>query len=187
MRAPRLFRSEIADYRQRFVAQVCNEPERGIGLQVLERWEAHADRERIWDAIGPKLECSATQFIDLVISRRMLAEELATTIEETPRLKARTSMLTKKYSKSGTHWHYVADLARGQADYNQMFARMFGRKAQLEPRLRFMDGWSDKFEELCGFPFDWVVAALTEIAFDLPVTPDAVRMRRANRRIRPPK
>jgi hypothetical protein len=67
--------------------------------------------------------------------------------------------------------------------YGDIRRRGFSRETETAPRQFFMNDWSAKFQELCGQPLDEVVAFLTQIAFNVEVTADAVREARKPRRL----
>jgi hypothetical protein len=189
MRAPApSFKNELAVYRQRLVKERASYPLIAGALQVLDRWRDHADVETIWNTLKEKLPAdampTAVQFIDLILQRWEIATELDERIRKIPDIEDKTRYRIKHHSQKRKY----GQIARETALLDDILgkrARLLGR--QGNGRRLFMEGWSAKFQELCGKPLDEIVAPLTEITFDGDVTADMVRRARRDRPTRPPK
>jgi hypothetical protein len=73
-----------------------------LTLEILDRWGAAGDCEKIWNVLAPKLNVPASLFIGQIIFARTNAEELATRLREWPELKAKVAVQEKRHVLSGT-------------------------------------------------------------------------------------
>jgi hypothetical protein len=189
------FGSELAAYREWFIAnrQQFTAREHDIGLRVLERWQGRNrnDIEEIWNKIISKVrpdQCPANpadfaaQFISAVISCRTEAETYKTILHAEPELGAKIARRRELHLKNQDYNSLICD-DELRKQYGDIRRRVFSRDTKTAPRKFFMNDWSGKFQELCGQPLDEVVAFLTQIAFDIQVTADAVRDSRKPRRL----
>jgi len=180
MRAPATsFKSELAAYRQRLEA---SHQELGphwkcqLALEVLDRWEKHADVEKIWDTIRPKLPTDpsvAGQFIATVLLHRIKAREIEAVIARLPDVVTKNKARTRRHLDAGNY----ADLVNENALLGAAVAarsRLLSRETTVAARNRFMVFLRSTFQKLCGQPHHGIVASLTEIAFDCSVPLEAV-------------
>src|SRR5437764_6300411 len=81
MRAPSpSFRAELAAYRKALVAQNIVATDKQLALKVLDRWSEDAAVETLWENLiknlGPDAIPTPGHLIDLVIERRLKADDL---------------------------------------------------------------------------------------------------------------
>jgi hypothetical protein len=154
---------------------------RAFILGMLDRWRDHADGAKIYSAIGQASAAnnnpapSPGVFIAWVVRTRLEARRLQrVVVDQSSELEA------KGLAQANRHWkdgeveraaikrlavQAVADARKG----------LLGREQGSAPQKRFTRMWRDTFLENCGRPLDREVAILTEIAFDIEYTADAVR------------
>jgi hypothetical protein len=124
--------------------------------------------ETLWQDIVKKLGPDAIptpgHLIDLVVERRILANDLERIAVELPneeskrRARIKRDFRDRKYDEVGHRSVSLHNLLEGRK-------RVLGRQEGGFRRKFFCVGWSDKFQELCGSPLDEVVATITRIAF----------------------
>jgi hypothetical protein len=186
MRAPsRSFRAEIAAYRDKLVADNDGHPQLQAWMKVLDNWSRHLGAEDIWTTLKEKLPTeimlTEEEFIFLVLDRRFQLERLNNVIGVLPAVERQIDHQEKRNLKEKNRRRRAFEHAR-LAHANVLLtavtdqsASLLGREKKNAVRNLFIIGWRDKFRELCGQPLDEVVRVLTEIAFDQPLTIDAVR------------
>jgi hypothetical protein len=199
MRAPASsFKNALQAYLQYLVSENKDSSQLRLSLKVIDRWQAHAATETIWNGLKGRLPSealpTAEEFIFLVLQRRLLHEQVKRVNDETPIVERAVRARAEQYwkAKQGKQYELAAIVRSKLDDFREQRERLLGRKKQEAPRKLFMVGWSDKFKELCGDPLDEIVRVLTEIAFGQEVTIDSVRgakkpTTRRDRDIRPPK
>jgi len=192
MRAPPAsFKSELTAYRRKLFLHRANHPQLRLCLEVLNRWENHGSVETRWNTITEKLppeaRPTAGQFIDLVLERRVVAEELYRVMREAPGEKAKKRARIKRRLNTDAEWQAGAKIFTALADFRDKSEQVLGREKGTAPRKRFESGWRDKFKEQCGQPLDEVVRVLSEIAFGGERKIGAVRGTQRHRDTRPPK
>jgi hypothetical protein len=151
-----------------------------LTLEILDRWDAAGDCEKIWKQLGPKLKISASVFIGQIIFGRTNAEEFATRLQEWPKLEAKVIAREKRLvldrapEKLGKIVSLHATFDRARATYSQKIA--------TAPRQDFIIQLSHAIEMRCGAPYDRAVATLTQIAFDEEISTGWVRKTRKQNR-----
>jgi hypothetical protein len=175
------FKSELEAYRQRLAKERADYPRLAFALQVIDRWHDHTDVETIWDTIKEKLPADAAtaeQFIDLVLQRWDTATELNERVPKIPDIETKSRSWIKRHLQKRKYGQIARETGLLD-DLLERRTRLLGRQGTA--RKPFMEGWSAKFQELCGQPLDEIVASLTEIAFNGRVTIDMVRRARRER------
>jgi hypothetical protein len=184
----RSFEDELEAYRPRLAGDEA-------ALRLLDRWIENPSAEEVWTVLGKALPAEAMptpeEFIFLVLERWERAREARDRAPHLSAIAAKIDARTKLHIKQGRHDQIAKDNAR-LAELKKRHKRLIGRKHLHAERRIFMQGWTEKFVELCGRPLDEVTRVLTDVCFDCSINLDTVRRaskrRRANnRRIRPPK
>jgi len=163
-----------------------------LAREILGRWERHGAVEKIWNDIREKLrgggwDMGPGWFIGVVLKERGIAEKISHGLQKWPdveaqkRARIKRAMLDKDYGA-------MADEAIWLDDTTASMEFLSQKKATAHQQ-HFMVFLVTVFEDLCGQPFYWIVAALTGIAFDVVVTEEQARdaARRKDRDILPPK
>jgi hypothetical protein len=158
-----------------------------LTLEILDRWGAAGDCEKIWNVLAPKLNVPASLFIGQIIFARTNAEELAIRLREWPELKAKVAVQEKRHVVSGTPEKGLEEIVLLHAAFNRARAT-YSQKTATAARQDFIIKLSDAIKMRCGAPHDREVAALTQIAFDEDISAKWVRQtRRQEQIIWPPK
>jgi hypothetical protein len=172
------FKSEIAAYRRKWVANSPGEEIPEIVRKLLARWEKHPTTEKIWtelkEKLPPEAMLTAEEFIYLVIQRRVLMAEVKRENRERPTVMAEADARAKQQLQAGEYFQLVRENEL-RRQYQGIRDKLISRNARTAPRKLFENGWSEKFIELCGQPLDEVVAVLTYVAFGVERTPDMIR------------
>jgi len=126
----------------------------------------HGATEQIWRTMKAKLPTeampTATEFIWLVLQRRLLLGRVDNVVEELPEATRKTKQRAKRFLKENQFGRL--SLEAGLLDEaREARAKLLGREA--DSRRPFIVGWRKKFKELCGRPLDEIVSALTQIAY----------------------
>jgi hypothetical protein len=187
MRAPSpSFRSEIAAYRGKLLADNEGHPELSAWLALLDRWSDYAGAEQIWGAlktkVPPERMLTGEELIYLVLNDRFnLLEPLNRVVDGLPEIERKVVQRTKRHLKEGKHGQIATENGLLQKVLNSS-ERILGREKRTAVRNRFISNWTTRFTEVCGQPLDDVVRQLAEIAFGKAVTLDTVRGTRKARK-----
>jgi hypothetical protein len=140
-----------------------------IALELVQRWLERDDAEEIWrnlkSALPADLEIKPVQFAEEVIGRRILAERAAEIVHS-------GGGLVEDVKRRLKHHLAKDDIAKVHAisgvlkSFQERRGRALARQKGAD-QTWFMWQWSEAFKMVCGRPLDELVAALTEIAFDL--------------------
>jgi hypothetical protein len=138
------FESELIAFRKRLDALEASRP-KGVqpghwkytlAIEVLDRWQAAGNRDRIWKKLRLKLRCTPAEFIWQILAGRCTAEELARRIEGWPKLESKTQARAIRHIK---------DKAFGHAAVESALAHVFitarsklSRKGQTAARQAFV-------------------------------------------------
>jgi RNAse (barnase) inhibitor barstar len=177
MVAGRPFKDELADYRKALIEQRPDNAQRGLALQVIDRWMEHGSVQSLWDTLMRELRSEdrplPVQFIDLMLQRRILAERVEEVDQEAADLEKKVQSRAKRHLKDKAYAKASIELGL-LTDFIDQRKRVLGRERGGHRKI-FIVGWSQKFDELCGQPLDEVVRVLTEIAFDTEETIGGIR------------
>jgi hypothetical protein len=179
MRAPdRPFRNEIAAYRKKWTADRQGKEIPEVGRKLLARWETDKRADEIWSTLTGKLPPeampTAEELIYLVVARRLLADEIKRETTERPGVINEADKRTKQQLQGGAYSQLILE-NEARREYEGRRGGLISRKAKTAPRKFFVEGWSQKFMELCGQPLDEEVAVLTYFAFGVEMSADQVR------------
>lgn len=162
------FSQALSKYRKVLTPEAIAEPYYGLAVAVMDRWANDADREKLWRTLVAKLRHedlpTPLQFIDMVVSRRLLAARLEEIENELPTEVQKARARIKRNLTEGS-FDKVAIEATLVDNVCEPRSRVLGRQKGGFRRRYFSLGFSDKFQELCGTPLDDVVGAITRIAF----------------------
>ena len=175
------FESELLAFRKLVDDMKAELPEweYRLALQVIARWRRHGDREEIWKKLRPKLRCPPAEFILQILRGRYAVEEVAQRLKQWPALEKKADVQVRRHMKQ-KHYDQAAEVNRRTHRFTQARAK-FSRESVTVARQSFTKELSRVMQERCGQPFDWAVAALTEIAFGDEVSEEAARKARKNR------
>jgi hypothetical protein len=176
---PTSFRSEIAAYRQKLVADNEGHPLLPRMVKVLNAWEEHGSTEQVWrtikDKVSPEHMLTEEEFIYFVLQHRFAYLEIANHIvDEMPDMRRKVDHRTKRHMKEGKYAHLASEneiLGRTM----DLSERLFGREKKTAIRNRFVAALSNNFILVCGQPLDGVVRVLAEVTFGKKITTEAVR------------
>ena len=184
MRAlPASFRSAIAAYREKLIADNPDRPPPPDLLAVLTRWERHELAATIWVAVKEALPAdmlpSEDRFIELVLQRRSMARRLAETYSALTWAEAKKRTMRHLRDKKGPEFaQALAGLSQEfttLTDVMERRERLLGRQKENAERKQFMKDWLGVFTNLCGRPLEQVVRVLTEIVYGGKVRIGVVR------------
>jgi hypothetical protein len=140
-----------------------------LAFGLIDRWLKRDDAEQIWrdlkSALPASFEITPAQFVYQVAQRRIQAKRAAEIVREGPRL-VQDVKKRLKHDLAKSKIEAVHDISGELKRFQVHRARDLGRQ-QGADRTWFMWSWSETFRMVCGRPLDELVAALTEIAFDL--------------------
>jgi hypothetical protein len=181
MRAPGSFRGELAAYRQRLLTGDRRRDSHWkcrLATEVLDRWGADEDADKVWDEIKTKLPpddpSMAGQFIATVLFHRIKAEELRQIVKELPAVDAKTRRRSRHFLKQKQDDQMLVEMALLREVHHGR-ATLLRRQIATAPRIYFSAFLSDTFDALFGQPFDEIVKYLTEVAFNTETSIDAIR------------
>jgi hypothetical protein len=189
------FKSELIAFRKSLDDLEANRPQDvqardwryTLALEILDRWQAAGDCEKIWKRLRFKLRCTPAEFIYQILASRNKAEEIGQRLAGWPALESKAKAQAGKHVRQN-EWGEAAEKTKLAQTVETARSR-FSRETKTAARNAFSKELSRVFQERCGQPFDWAVAALVQIAFNgsKTITPDAVRKARKNRTTDAPK
>ena len=183
------FRDALAAFRKNFeaYAEQASEEQKAhfkyrLTLEILDRWDAAGDCEKIWKMLGPKLKIPPSLFIGQIIFGRTNAEEFAIRLREWPELEAKVVAMEKRHvlNKNPEGLEEIIPLHAG---FNRARAT-YSQKTATAPRQDFIIQLSRAIEMRCGSTHDGAVALLAQIVFNERISAETVRKaRKQNRNI----
>ena len=181
------FRDALAEERRRLIAEHADDGQLRLAVKLIDLWAEHPDTERVWVTITKKLPAdvlpTASDFIRLVLNRRMVAKDINRVNKESSEVEA-ALRARANHLRESEDYSLAKTIKLRVSEFRHERARVLGHKPKSAAKTRFMTGWSDKFTALCGRPLYEVVAFLTGVAFDDVVGVDQVRD--AHRRTKTP-
>lgn len=159
------FKNEIAACRKQIVG---NRWEDRLAQKVLNDLERHPEVETMWNALAKILpeNYPAREFILDVLASRVRAEKLKPVVLQLSAIEAKTLARNKRHLKKKNYRQAVHEIGM-LAQIRDGRDHILSRESKTAARTYFMEGWGKKFKQLCGQPFDNIVALLTNITFDL--------------------
>jgi hypothetical protein len=173
------FRAELAGYRSD-VAELPLMWERELLLEVLDRWLAHPDTEKIWGQIQQAARDNGipptrpVKFIGAVLDYREQLRPVEEIAEKSPQLETDAARQGDHDFKSG-RFIEGAIRKRAAARSKEARTRVLGRKPKTAAAKRFAQWCHVMLQTNCGRPFDDATATLTSVAFGIDVDVQWVR------------